>query len=259
MTQSSPPGWHPDPAGPMPGRPLMLRYWDGTTWTEHVAPLQPSPQPYGQPFGQAPQPFGEPYAGPTTADGQRLSGWWWRVLAYLIDSVTLSVVSNLLSLPAQASMRAEFRTMGDAYQRRLDANPDDPQIGWLVDHIVNVLHDHALALYLPSLVVVTLYHCVMLRWKGATLGKLAVGLRVRTREAPGRLPWSAIAIRVAVQFLIPGLLIVVGFASGSVGPLVGLYLAVVVFQLLDGLWPLWDRQRQAIHDKAAGTVVIRIR
>jgi len=245
----------------------MLRYWDGTAWTEHVAPLQPSPhatqqlepQPYGQPFGQPPQLFADAYAGPTTQDGQRLSGWWWRVLAYLIDSVTLSVVANILSLPAQASMRADFRTLGDAYQRRLDANPDNPQVGWLVDQFVNVLHDHALALYLPSLVVVALYHCVMLRWKGATLGKLATGLRVRTREAPGRLPWSAIAIRVAVQFVIPSLLLVVGFATGSIGPLLGLYLLVMAFQLLDGLWPLWDKQRQAIHDKAAGTVVVRIR
>ena len=249
----------------------MLRYWDGTAWTEHVAPLQPSPhttqqlapqlapQPYGQPFGQPPQLFADAYAGPTTQDGQRLSGWWWRVLAYLIDSVTLSVVANILSLPAQASMRADFRTLGDAYQRRLDANPNNPQFGWLVDQFVNVLHDHALALYLPSLVVVALYHCVMLRWKGATLGKLATGLRVRTREAPGRLPWSAIAIRVAVQFVIPSLLLVVGFATGSIGPLLGLYLLVMAFQLLDGLWPLWDKQRQAIHDKAAGTVVVRIR
>ena len=27
--------------------------------------------------------------------------------------------------------------------------------------------------------------------------------------------------------------------------------------LLDALWPLWDRQNQTLHDKAAGTVVLR--
>jgi uncharacterized RDD family membrane protein YckC len=27
--------------------------------------------------------------------------------------------------------------------------------------------------------------------------------------------------------------------------------------ILDSLWPLWDRQNQTLHDKAAGTVVLR--
>jgi uncharacterized RDD family membrane protein YckC len=27
---------------------------------------------------------------------------------------------------------------------------------------------------------------------------------------------------------------------------------------LDGLWPLWDPQRQAWHDKAAGSVVVKV-
>jgi uncharacterized RDD family membrane protein YckC len=31
-----------------------------------------------------------------------------------------------------------------------------------------------------------------------------------------------------------------------------------LFTLLDGLWPLWDRARQALHDKIAGSVVVRL-
>jgi uncharacterized RDD family membrane protein YckC len=27
--------------------------------------------------------------------------------------------------------------------------------------------------------------------------------------------------------------------------------------LLDHLWPLWDQQKQSLHDKAAGTWVVR--
>ncbi|MGN6472477.1 MAG: DUF2510 domain-containing protein [Mycobacteriales bacterium] len=38
MSQPLPPaGWYPDPASPQ-----LLRYWDGSTWTDHT---QPNPQP----------------------------------------------------------------------------------------------------------------------------------------------------------------------------------------------------------------------
>ena len=42
---------------------------------------------------------------------------------------------------------------------------------------------------------------------------------------------------------------------------VGLYRIVLffgLFTLLDGLWPLWDPRRQALHDKIAGSVVVRV-
>ncbi|KUF14356.1 DUF2510 domain-containing protein [Streptomyces silvensis] len=35
MTHATPPGWYPDP-GQIPGAPPSERWWDGTTWTEHV-------------------------------------------------------------------------------------------------------------------------------------------------------------------------------------------------------------------------------
>ena len=31
----------------------------------------------------------------------------------------------------------------------------------------------------------------------------------------------------------------------------------VIGGILDILWPLWDQQNQTLHDKAAGTVVLR--
>jgi uncharacterized RDD family membrane protein YckC len=42
---------------------------------------------------------------------------------------------------------------------------------------------------------------------------------------------------------------------------VGLFRIVpffMVFTLFDGLWALWDRNRQALHDKIAGTHVVRL-
>ena len=260
VTQT-PPGWHPDPAGPAPGRPPLLRWWDGTAWTQHVAPAYPPSYPPSYPPtyppAQAVRPAPPP--GPTTPDGVPLAGWGSRALAYLIDGVAIGVVANLLALPAQIALQRDFQRLGEEFQRRADADPDHPGFRLLVDGMADALRDHAVWLALPSLVVVLAYQVGMLRWRGATLGKLAVGLQVRRREAPGRLPWRAILLRVLVQFVVAQALVLVVFSGGSLAALVVANLLVSVFTLADLLWPLWDDKRQALHDKAAGTNVVRVR
>ncbi|MFE9727962.1 phospholipid scramblase-related protein [Streptomyces sp. NPDC005794] len=57
-TQSNvPAGWHPDPHG----APQLLRYWDGSRWTEHTHPAQ------GQAQAQAQSQVTQPYAGQSQA------------------------------------------------------------------------------------------------------------------------------------------------------------------------------------------------
>jgi uncharacterized RDD family membrane protein YckC len=222
------------------------------SWTEHVAPAEP--------HAAAPaQQYAAVRPGPTTPDGQPLSGWWWRVLAYLIDAVGIGIVANIVSIPSQVGMQRDLNALNRELQRRLDTDPSQAPLGWYFDRLFDVFQDHALTLFLPSLAITLVYHCVLLRWKGATLGKLAVGLRVRRREAPGRLPWGAIAVRVAVQFALVNAAMLIGFAAGSLGLLVALMLVGSLFVLLDCLWPLWDGRRQALHDKVAGTNVVRVR
>jgi uncharacterized RDD family membrane protein YckC len=34
---------------------------------------------------------------------------------------------------------------------------------------------------------------------------------------------------------------------------------VTIYLFLDVLWPLWDSRRQALHDKVARTVVVKVR
>jgi Protein of unknown function (DUF2510) len=49
VTSQPPAGWYPDPSG-VPGQ----RWWDGTSWSDHVAPAQPhpvAPQPAGSATG----------------------------------------------------------------------------------------------------------------------------------------------------------------------------------------------------------------
>jgi uncharacterized RDD family membrane protein YckC len=75
---------------------------------------------------------------------------------------------------------------------------------------------------------------------GRSLGKRVVGIRALAMEtglAPG---FGRGSVRMLVAWLL-------GLASIILLPL----------SLIDYLFPLWDHQRQTLHDKAAGTVVVR--
>jgi uncharacterized RDD family membrane protein YckC len=225
MTQT-PAGWYADPAAP-PGAVPFQRYWDGQSWTEHLAaPAYPQAMP------ALPK---------TTPDGQRLAGWWSRVLASLLDSLISLPIVLMLSIPLWGRVISVFRDFFDEMDRAQREGAPMPSS-----------FDVQEKLLVPSLLFGLLfigfslaYTFVFLRWKQATPGKLIVGLRVRRRDVPGPLPYGTIGLRwigqngASVVGLIP--------YAGSV---LGLY------PLLDSLWPLWDDKNQALHDKLAGTNVV---
>ena len=231
----APAGWYPDPT-PTSALPT-LRYWDGAAWTEHVAPAQQAPY--------AAQP-----AGPTTPDGVPLAGWGIRLAAYLIDFVPIWLVSMVFSIPAQVEMQDDMRRLNDELARTGDFAAF--WSGWL-----DQMRD-SMTLQWPLTLLASAYFIGMWRWKGATLGKLALGLRLRRRDEPGRLPWRAVLLRF-VAFNGVGLLPVAALLTGSWPLIIVLWLAMTVYLFLDLLWPLWDRKRQALHDKVAGTNVVKIR
>lgn len=72
--------------------------------------------------------------------------------------------------------------------------------------------------------------------RGATLGQGVLGLKTVTAENTTP-PLGTNAIRFIVKF-----------ALGLV-PCIG--------ALIDNLWPLWDEKKQTLHDKAAGTFVVK--
>jgi uncharacterized RDD family membrane protein YckC len=235
MTQI-PAGWYPDPAPTAPGQSPSQRYWDGQTWTEHVFP---GPT-YAPAYAAATRP------GPTTPDGVPLAGWWQRVGAYLLDGLIVGVVSSLVTLPLQLRMQDDLNALLDRYTA---VGPNQTfDTGQFFRDYLDLLGPVLTWSALISFGLWAVYNAVFLRTKGATPGKMALGLAVRLRERPGRLPWSAIALRVLVQH---------GVALLAVVPL--LYLAVSWFPMLDALWASWDGKRQALHDKAARTNVIRTR
>jgi len=71
---------------------------------------------------------------------------------------------------------------------------------------------------------------------GQTLGKQAVGLRVIRTDGKPIGPGTVLLLEVLLKFIV-GWMTVIGW-------------------LIDGLWPLGDRQNRAIHDLAAGTQVL---
>jgi len=76
---------------------------------------------------------------------------------------------------------------------------------------------------------------------GQTFGKRVFGIQVRDATGEG----GTIGVgRAGMRFVTVGLFRIVLFFG--------------LFTLLDGLWPLWDSRRQALHDKIAGSVVVRV-
>jgi uncharacterized RDD family membrane protein YckC len=89
-----------------------------------------------------------------------------------------------------------------------------------------------------SFVIGTIYFALLNGGaKGQTIGKMVWGTRVRDAATGGALgPGKA-----AVRYLAPALLSIVTFG---------------LIWLPDGLWMLWDRRRQTLHDKLVGSVVV---
>ena len=237
MTQT-PADWYPDP-----NDDGQLRYWDGSAWTAHFAAAPGSARP----------------TGPTTPDGEPLAGWWWRVLAYVIDTIIISVVSGLVSIPAQIQMQRDLMPVMERFDRAAEQNPEAvPDVGMFFSEYLEVLQSYAFWLVAPGAILTVLYWAFFLRWKGATPGKLMLGMRIRLRDQPGQLPWSSIGLRMALQFGVTWVVFYLAFASGSAA-IYFLSMLVVLVMLLDPLWATWDSRRQTLHDKLARTNVVRSR
>ena len=239
MTQT-PAGWYPDPFSGHPGQPAPLRYWDGWRWTGHVYPHPMDPPPYTGP---------ELSPVPTTPDGVRLSGWWRRVGAHAIDSLLISVFTSIVTIPLQLRAWEEMNGLIGRFRDGVDGSHAPPDVGTLFHEYFEILRPVLAWSGIAGFVAWAVYNLLMLRFEGATVGKMAAGICVRLRERPGQLPWSVIFVRVLVQH---GVLL-----TAAVVPL--LYLALSWFPYLDSLWPLWDKKRQALHDKAARTNVVLVR
>ncbi len=216
MTQT-PAGWYPDPYAP--GQPVQ-RYWDGAVWTQHAQWVPGVPPPA------------------TTPDGAPLAGFDKRAWAKIIDYLIVTAVGSVLEAPFFIVwFRGYFDWIGTL--QNTAAGPADVFPAMLRFVFLAGL------IGLIGGVVTILYEVWMMRWRAATVGMRALGIQVRLREAPGPLEWGTIVRRVGAMYW-PYLFAWIPF----VGSLAGIYIWI------NYLWPLGNRNKQALHDIAAGTNVV---
>jgi uncharacterized RDD family membrane protein YckC len=240
--QQAQPGWpaqQPPQQQAQPGWPgQQPQQWQG----QQQYPPPPQPGPGGWHMPPAPTVYG---ARARTPDGEPLAGWWKRLAARLIDWIIVWVLSLPLTGYFLYRAFAEFWPVMEDYVREVEtgnstnavpptATPE--MIKWLVAYSVVL-----------TLVAIA-YEVFFTTRSGATPGKKALGLRVRLRERPGPLPVQAALTRTVIPI-----------GGNLVSSLPLLSQLVGLLQVADGLLPLVNERKQAIHDLMAKTNVVDTR
>ncbi|MBM7841657.1 RDD family protein [Herpetosiphon giganteus] len=214
-------------------------------------PQQPyGQQPYGQPqqpYGQQPygqQPYGQQpfvqggYAVPNAAG--MYAGWGARLGAYILDVLVLLIPSVLVSVITGGGVAASFNLTGN----RTASSVAMLIIGTLL-----------------NLVITYGYFIYFHGTTGQTIGKKVLNIRVIRRNNQA-MDFVAAAKRLAITFASSAVSLLLGIVTfGDSLTTFGIFslinLAFSIAVLLDYLWPLWDPQKQALHDKVADTLVVR--
>ncbi|MDO5499256.1 MAG: RDD family protein [Propionibacteriaceae bacterium] len=242
---AAPGGWYADPVAE--GRE---RYWDGWQWTRNVRPRpggrarsghppQDQVQPGQPPGAYAPQSGPAAYRMvPATADGVPLAGWGWRALAFAVDYFLLNALTQFIAMVTP--LGAGIRRSTNAYEAYLtEVLTTDTQVDFA--HLTSLLMSTEMIISsVISTLLFIVYSGLMLRARGATLGKMLFRLRVVPVDQgqsppglPGRQAWLRPTVTQVFGLLWP-------------------------VALIDYLFPLWDRRRQTLHDKVVTTQVIRV-
>jgi uncharacterized RDD family membrane protein YckC len=251
---AAPGGWYPDPVNK-----AQERYWDGWQWSRNTRPRESPARKlsltrgadstaerttdagratdaagHPLPYGRTARPV------PRTSDGVPLAGWWWRVLAVLIDNMIVSTLTAIILGPIYLKLVRGVSDIVDAILAGARTGQTTPPP--IPTEILSPREQ--LIVIVVSLSLQMVYLVGFWRWRAATPGKMVCGLRIvpvdhgRSRD---RLPWRAIIIRAAVWVL----------------PAAQSWLLALKF--IDALFPLWHPQRLAIHDLLARTQVVNVR
>jgi uncharacterized RDD family membrane protein YckC len=192
------------------------------------------PRQYGPPGPGYPVP---PPPRPTAPDGQPLAEFGDRLLAYLIDAAVFVVVGLVLTIPIIIVMFSLVTSEVNRVQVDADGNiVSSPDFAAIFLPIFGLF----VAVLLISFAFRYVYEVEMMYKQGATWGKRAMKLRIVPLADPSAPLTRGMAAKRWLVFFVVG-----GF--------------VPFFSWIDGLWQLWDQPyRQCLHDKWAGTVVVKL-
>jgi len=173
---------------------------------------------------------------------------WERLLASVLDWIIITGVS--IAIFASPLLRI-WREM-DAVYTRFQYNINSPTASAAMDAVVrNPANEHALLFWFLTMFGIALaYYWVQHAVWGATLGKRLLGMRVVSASDRSRISVRAAGIR-AVTFLVgPAICLLLPYPINWIGG--ALWLA-------DTVMPLFDPRAQCLHDRLAGTIVVRQR
>ena len=221
-----PPPYQGTYGGAPPGQPGGL---------PHAPPVQ---QPGYGPPGQ-PQPgYGAPGYGPPGHHGvpeDMYAGRGARLGAGILDGL----IVGILGLPVVLSS-----IRWDKMQDSVDSGEPitDPMDLYNIPRLV-------IGYAIVALVGLAYYTIMHAKW-GQTLGKKAVGIRVVKAADLSAVSWGQALGRQLFVYVITFATSIINFLAPAAG-ILGLV------GMLDNAWILWDQRRQAVHDKVAGTVVVK--
>lgn len=223
-----PPHLHPDvinlPPPPVPAAPPAPPVPPASAFP---APVAPYPAGYGPPPGTSGMSYAPPgpYSVPTNPIDavvhRPLASWWKRLVAIIIDGAIIGVTFSIF-----------FAIIGAL------AGNTTTSCGFNCTNNTTQLSGAAVVgVFVLAILPAFLYYGILNGSKrGQTVGKMAMSIAVRDARTGGPIGfWRGIG-RYAITILFTFLLFIP--------------------YLLDNLSPLWDKRRQAWHDKVVRSVVV---
>jgi uncharacterized RDD family membrane protein YckC len=266
------PGTLPQPGTPTPAEPGAsppARYGYESVPEAYLAPPQAGQPSYGaaprpgggRPFGGQPgygqpasgqpgygQPAGgRPAYGPAARRDPALASPWQRLVAQTIDWIIILVVSVIVFWSQLSVVWREVQAITGRY-------PDltSPAAQAAINSVSrNPANQHALVYWFLGIFGLALfYYWVQHAAWGATIGKRAMGVRVVRAADRSRVGVRAAGIR-SVAFLVgPAVFLLLAYPANVLGG---------ILWVADSGMPVLDSRAQSLHDKLAGTVVVRKR
>ena len=152
-------------------------------------------------------------------------GGWQRVAAAIIDGIVLGIPGGILAVLVGGTRTTRNVIQIDQFNRTTRIR----QVGFELN-----------AKGILVLVILGVLYRVFLEGgpRGQTLGKMAMKIAVRDQSTGGPIGYGRAFVRWLAALV--------------------LWIILVIPGIIDVLFPLWDPRHQTLHDKAAGSIVVRV-